>query len=120
MRMGSVGSARPRSRNRAHLDLYRAVAAGTWRCFHHGSAKPASSHSAQSGSSGIRRLQSGLEVPEGAQFASAVDFKTPVRAQIEKDGYTIIVEIGDQPSDLLGGDARNALYCPIGFIGFHG
>jgi predicted secreted acid phosphatase len=45
-------------------------------------------------------------VPNGARFASAVDFKAPVRAQIEEAGYTIIANIGAQPSDLPGGHGR--------------
>ena len=30
---------------------------------------------------------------------TAADFKTPQRERIEKDGYTIIANVGDQPSD---------------------
>src|SRR5260370_13803048 len=45
-------------------------------------------------------------VPNGAHFASAVAFKTPVRIEIEKLGYTIIANMGDQPSDLIGGHAE--------------
>jgi acid phosphatase len=44
-------------------------------------------------------------VPEGARFTSAADFKAPVRAAIERSGYTIIANMGDQPSDLEGGHA---------------
>jgi hypothetical protein len=42
-------------------------------------------------------------VPDEAHFASAVDFKAPIRAEIERIGYTIIANMGEQPSDLLGG-----------------
>jgi len=42
-------------------------------------------------------------VPEGEHFASAADFKAPIRAEIEPAGYTIIANMGDQPSDLIGG-----------------
>jgi hypothetical protein len=34
------------------------------------------------------------------QFASAADFKGPIRAKIEQAGYTIVANIGDQASDL--------------------
>ena len=54
-------------------------------------------------------------VPNGAHFASAVDFKTPVREQIERLGYTIIANIGDQPSDLLGGHAEKKFLLPDPF-----
>jgi predicted secreted acid phosphatase len=54
-------------------------------------------------------------VPEGAHFESAVDFKAPIREQIEKDGYTIIMNIGDQPSDLLGGHAEKSFLLPDPF-----
>jgi hypothetical protein len=37
-------------------------------------------------------------VPDDARFASAVDFKAPIRAEIERVGYTIIANMGDQPS----------------------
>jgi predicted secreted acid phosphatase len=54
-------------------------------------------------------------VPNGAHFASAVDFKAPIRAQIEQAGYTIILNIGDQPSDLLGGHAEQSFLLPDPF-----
>jgi acid phosphatase len=54
-------------------------------------------------------------VPDGAHFASAADFKAPVRAQIEQQGYTIIANVGDQPSDLLGGHAEKAFLLPDPF-----
>jgi predicted secreted acid phosphatase len=54
-------------------------------------------------------------VPKGAHFDSAVDFKAPIRAQIEQDGYTIILNIGDQPSDLLGGHAERRFLLPDPF-----
>jgi acid phosphatase len=54
-------------------------------------------------------------VPEGAHFASAVDFKTPIRAEIERAGYTIIANMGDQPSDLLGGHAERNFLLPNPF-----
>ena len=54
-------------------------------------------------------------VPNGAHFASAVDFKTPIRAEIERGGYTIIENMGDQPSDLLGGYAEKDFLLPDPF-----
>lgn len=54
-------------------------------------------------------------VPDGSAFASAVDFKAPVRAAIEAEGYTIIANIGDQPSDLFGGNARKIFLLPNPF-----
>ena len=54
-------------------------------------------------------------VPDGAHFASAVDFKAPIRAQLEQAGYTIIVNIGDQPSDLIGGHAQQKFLLPDPF-----
>ena len=54
-------------------------------------------------------------VPNGAHFASAVDFKTPVRIQIERLGYTIIANMGDQPSDLIGGHAEKKFLLPDPF-----
>jgi predicted secreted acid phosphatase len=54
-------------------------------------------------------------VPNGAHFASAADFKAPVRAEIEQQGYTIIENVGDQPSDLLGGHAEKMFLLPDPF-----
>lgn len=54
-------------------------------------------------------------VPNGAHFASAADFKTPIRIEIEQLGYTIIANMGDQPSDLLGGHAEKKFLLPDPF-----
>ena len=54
-------------------------------------------------------------VPSGQHFASAKDFKAPVRAQIEQQGYTIVANMGDQPSDLLGGHAERSFLLPNPF-----
>ena len=54
-------------------------------------------------------------VPNGKHFASAVDFKAPVRAGIEDEGRTIIANMGDQPSDLAGGHAERAFLLPNPF-----
>ena len=53
--------------------------------------------------------------PDGVHFATATDFKTPVRAGIEAAGYTIIANIGDQPSDLFGGHAERIYLLPNPF-----
>jgi len=42
--------------------------------------------------------------PRGTTTASAADFKAPQRAKIAAAGYTIIANVGDQPSDLAGGN----------------
>jgi predicted secreted acid phosphatase len=54
-------------------------------------------------------------VPKGAHFASAADFKAPIRAEIEGRGYVIIANMGDQPSDLLGGHAERKYLLPDPF-----
>jgi predicted secreted acid phosphatase len=54
-------------------------------------------------------------VPNAAHYASAADFKTPVRSEIERLGYTIIANMGDQPSDLLGGHAEKKFLLPDPF-----
>jgi predicted secreted acid phosphatase len=66
----------------------------------------------QAGYGGYARL---MMVPNGAHFASAADFKTPVRAEIERQGYTIIANMGDQPSDLRGGHAEKKFLLPDPF-----
>jgi len=53
--------------------------------------------------------------PNGSHFASAADFKAPVRAQIEQQGYTIVANMGDQPSDLAGGHAEKTFQLPNPF-----
>jgi predicted secreted acid phosphatase len=50
--------------------------------------------------------------PEGTSTRSAADFKAPARKDIEDAGYTIIANVGDQPSDLLGGHAERAFLLP--------
>jgi predicted secreted acid phosphatase len=54
-------------------------------------------------------------VPNGARFSSATDFKAPIRAEIERAGYTIIANMGDQPSDLFGGHAERMFLLPNPF-----
>lgn len=50
--------------------------------------------------------------PEGAHFASAADFKAPERSKIADHGYTILVNMGDQESDLAGGYAERTFKLP--------
>ncbi len=53
--------------------------------------------------------------PPGAHYVSAADFKAPQRAQIEQQGYTIIANVGDQPSDLDGGFSERTYLLPDPF-----
>jgi predicted secreted acid phosphatase len=53
--------------------------------------------------------------PVGSHFASAADFKAPHRARIEAEGFTIIANMGDQPSDLAGGHAEETFLLPNPF-----
>jgi predicted secreted acid phosphatase len=50
--------------------------------------------------------------PNDRHFRSAADFKAPHRAAIEAKGYRIVLNIGDQPSDLAGGYAERAFLLP--------
>jgi hypothetical protein len=67
---------------------------------------------AATGYTGYTRL---IMEPVGVQFASAADFKAPQRAAIEEQGYTIIANLGDQPSDLDGGFAERTYLLPNPF-----
>jgi HAD superfamily, subfamily IIIB (Acid phosphatase) len=64
------------------------------------------------GYGGYKRL---YMVPDGAHFASAADLKTPIRVEIEQAGYNIVVNMGDQPSDLQGGHAEKMFMLPNPF-----
>jgi predicted secreted acid phosphatase len=66
----------------------------------------------KAGFGGYARL---FMVPNGAHFTSAADFKAPVRMEIEQLGYTIIANMGDQPSDLIGGHAEKKFLLPNPF-----
>jgi len=50
--------------------------------------------------------------PIGASFASAADFKAPERKKITERGYTILLSMGDQQSDLTGGYAERTFKLP--------
>lgn len=54
-------------------------------------------------------------VPNGAHFPAAADYKAPLRAAIERSGWTIIANMGDQPSDLAGGHAEKTFLLPNPF-----
>lgn len=64
------------------------------------------------GYTGYERL---IMEPTGTHYVSAADFKTPQRAAIEAEGYTIIANVGDQPSDLAGGFAQQTYLLPNPF-----
>jgi putative acid phosphatase of HAD superfamily subfamily IIIB len=51
-------------------------------------------------------------LPEGARFASAADFKAPERRRLSERGYTIVLTLGDQQSDLSGGFAEKTFKLP--------
>ncbi len=53
--------------------------------------------------------------PEGSHTPSASDYKSAERARIEQEGYHIIANIGDQPSDLAGGHAERGFLLPNPF-----
>lgn len=53
--------------------------------------------------------------PTGAHYVSAADYKAPHRHAIEGEGYTIIANLGDQPSDLDGGFAERTYLLPNPF-----
>ena len=53
--------------------------------------------------------------PVHAHYDSAADFKAPQRAHIEDMGYTIIANVGDQPSDLDGGFSEQTYLLPNPF-----
>jgi acid phosphatase len=51
-------------------------------------------------------------LPPGAHFASAVDFKAAERRKLAERGYTILLSMGDQQSDLDGGYAEKTFKLP--------
>jgi predicted secreted acid phosphatase len=53
--------------------------------------------------------------PTGTTTRSAADYKAPERAKIVAEGFTIIANIGDQPSDLAGGNAERTYLVPNPF-----
>jgi len=53
--------------------------------------------------------------PAGTSTPSAADYKAPERGKIAAQGYTIIANVGDQPSDLSGGNAERTYLVPNPF-----
>jgi acid phosphatase len=53
--------------------------------------------------------------PDAAQYVSAAGFKAPQRQAIEQQGYTIIANMGDQPSDLDGALSERTFLLPNPF-----
>jgi predicted secreted acid phosphatase len=51
-------------------------------------------------------------MPPGRSFTSAADFKAPARKAIVDRGYTILLNMGDQESDLRGGYAEKTFKLP--------
>lgn len=51
-------------------------------------------------------------LPPGKHYPSAVDFKAPTRRALEKRGYTILLSMGDQQSDLDGDAAERTFKLP--------
>ncbi len=51
-------------------------------------------------------------LPSDQRFASGVDFKAPARQRIAAEGYTILLSMGDQQSDLDGGFAERTFKLP--------
>lgn len=50
--------------------------------------------------------------PQAGRLPSAVDFKAPARCAIEREGYRIILSMGDQQSDLDGGCVERGFKLP--------
>ena len=50
--------------------------------------------------------------PDDDKQTSIIPFKVGSRAEISKQGYTIITSIGDQQSDLKGGYAEKMIKLP--------
>lgn len=53
--------------------------------------------------------------PNDMKVSSAADYKGPVRCELIAQGYNIVVNIGDQPSDLAGGCADKTFLLPNPF-----
>jgi acid phosphatase len=51
-------------------------------------------------------------LPSDQRFASGVDFKAPERRRLTEQGYTIVLSLGDQQSDLDGGYAERTFKLP--------
>jgi acid phosphatase len=53
--------------------------------------------------------------PDQTRLKSAAEYKTPARRRLTEQDYTILVNIGDQPSDLEGGYAEQTFLLPNPF-----
>jgi len=53
--------------------------------------------------------------PAGTRTPSAADYKSAQRQTIEAQGFAIIANVGDQPSDLAGGHAQQGFLLPNPF-----
>lgn len=53
--------------------------------------------------------------PADLKVVSAADYKGPVRCELLAQGYNIVVNMGDQPSDLAGGCAEKTFLLPNPF-----
>jgi acid phosphatase len=53
--------------------------------------------------------------PNSGTFPSAADFKAPARHGIIRNGYRIVLNMGDQESDLVGGYADHRIRLPNPF-----
>jgi acid phosphatase len=51
-------------------------------------------------------------LPPGASYPSAASFKAPARRRLAEQGYTILLSMGDQQSDLDGGYAEKTFKLP--------
>ena len=56
-----------------------------------------------------------LIMRQTGKSSSVTDYKSGEREKIEQRGYTIIANIGDQPSDLNGGHSKGAFLLPNPF-----
>jgi predicted secreted acid phosphatase len=56
-----------------------------------------------------------IMAPQGLRVKSAADFKAPARQRIAAQGYSIILNMGDQDSDLAGGLAERTFKLPDPF-----
>jgi hypothetical protein len=50
--------------------------------------------------------------PDGYQQGSIIPYKSSTRKRIEESGYRIVVNIGDQYSDLAGGYSERSFKLP--------
>lgn len=51
-------------------------------------------------------------LPSDRTYRSGVDFKAPIRSRLAGEGYTIVLSMGDQRSDLDGGSAERTFKLP--------